>query len=245
MLTALPEVDPDSLAIFLDLDGTLVDIAQQPHLVEIPESLLAALDAAHTRLTGALAIISGRTIASLDELLAPLRLPTAGVHGLEYRDGGGRIHHMLNVEIPAECRQSMKALVESNKGLLLEDKGSCLTLHYRQNPAKEALVKNKMAAMMDRIGPGFTLQNGKMIVELRPTGINKGTAIETFMAIAPFIGRKPVFIGDDTTDEDGFAVINNIGGYSVRVSPNPTQTEAKYAMPDVSTVREWLDSISK
>jgi trehalose 6-phosphate phosphatase len=241
----LPQTDPDSLALFLDLDGTIVEIAEKPDLVEIPETLLTTLSDVQKRLAGSLAVVSGRTIASLDQLLGPLNLPAAGIHGLEYRDADGRTHHRLEYEIPAEARQAVKKLTESNQDLLLEDKGSSLAIHFRQNPAKETLVRTELAALVDRMGADFTLQSGKMVVELRPAGINKGNAIEKFMTVAPFIGRNPVFIGDDLTDEDGFAVVNDMGGYSVRVGPRPPQTSAQYELPNVAAVRDWLVSLTK
>jgi len=150
---------------------------------------------------------------------------------------------MPETEVLIEARQTMQRLVESGNGLLLEDKGSSLALHYRQNPEKEALVKTELESLVKKIYPGFALQPGKMVAELRPAVADKGIAIEKFMATQLFAGRDPLFIGDDLTDEHGFTVVNDLGGYSVRVGPKSSQTAAQFELPDVPAVREWLVSI--
>jgi trehalose 6-phosphate phosphatase len=154
---------------------------------------------------GALALISGRTIAELDRLFAPLVLPAAGQHGVEIRDPEG------NVSMPKidagqldPARDVIRELIRHYKGLLLEDKGTALALHFRQAPQHERAAMVVMAEIADHLREKFVLRDGKCVLELTPRGYSKRAAIEAFMHEAPFVGRTPVFIGDDVTDEEGF-----------------------------------------
>ena len=240
-MSAPPQLDTRTpLAVFLDFDGTLVAIAERPDLVHVPDSLLTTIQAVHDELDGALALISGRSIADLDALLAPLQLPIAGVHGVEQRDGSGNVRSVESSAIPEAVRNRLKALVDMDKTLILEDKGSSLALHYRQSPARERLIRAELQKIYTDLGQDFVLQDGKMVLELRPAGANKGTAIRKFMADPPFAGRRPVFIGDDVTDEDAFKVINQINGCSVKVGPRETGSAARYELENVEAVRDWL-----
>lgn len=238
-----PSASKDSaVALFLDLDGTLIEFAKRPDLVAVPGRLLRALEAVHRALDGALALISGRTVADLDALLEPLHLPAAGVHGLEFRNGSGHLHTLAGARIPAWIRERLVSLAGSASGLLLEDKGDSLALHFRQAPELEAKVRHEMQNLMPGLGADFVLQEGKMVLELRPADATKGSAIKLFMAERPFAGRQPVFIGDDVTDEDGFEVVNSMHGVSVRVGPID-HSAARYALPDVSAVLQWLEEL--
>lgn len=230
----------DRMAMFLDFDGTLVDIAERPDLVRIPPQLLETLQYAHDQLAGALAVITGRSIADLDQLLSPLRLPIAGVHGLEYRDNSGIMHPIPPINIPEHVRERLHALVATDPGLILEDKGNSLAVHYRQSPAKERLVREELQQIFSELGPDFVLQDGKMVLELRPATATKGTAVQKFMSEPPFAGRPPVFIGDDITDEDAFRVVNEMQGYSVRVGDACENSAARYVLPDVVAVHDWI-----
>ena len=229
--------------MFLDFDGTLVDIVQRPDLVQLPVGLAETLQAVHDRLGGALALITGRAIADLDRLLTPVRLPTAGIHGLEYRDNSGIIYADTPATIPEYVRHRLLALAATDPGLILEDKSTSLAMHYRQSPDKEDMIREEFAAIFAELGADFVLQEGKMVVELRPGGATKGTAVRKFMSESPFAGRRPVFIGDDITDEDAFGVINEMRGYSVKVGVVDDRCSAKFSLPDVSAVQSWIDPV--
>lgn len=229
--------------MFLDFDGTLVDIVQRPDLVRIPAGLAETLMAVHGRLGGALALITGRTIADLDQLLTPVRLPTAGVHGLEYRDNSGIMYADSPATIPEHVRNRLIALATTAPGLILEDKGVSLAMHYRQVPDKEAMIRDELAAICAELGRDFVLQDGKMVIELRPGNATKGTAVRKFLSEPPFAGRRPIFIGDDVTDEDAFRVVNEMDGYSIIVGAIDDCSSARFALPDVSAVQSWIDPV--
>jgi len=230
----------DDFAVFLDFDGTLVPIVDRPDLTEVPDALRTTLQAAHAALNGALAIITGRTIADLDALLAPLCLPAAGVHGLEYRDNPGVTLDTAATPLPNWARAAITDLVSMDPGLLIEDKRHSLALHYRQAPGQQNTVRAAIRDIIDKLGPDFVFQDGKMVLEIRPAGETKGTAVTRFMAEPPYAGRRPVFIGDDITDEDAFAVVNALGGDSIKVGPHAYASVARHALADVDAVRAWL-----
>jgi trehalose 6-phosphate phosphatase len=244
----LPNItSSDSPALFLDFDGTLVDIFARPDLTSVSPQLISMLDHIYQRLGGAMAIVTGRPLADLDRLLAPLRLPAAGIHGIQHRDGTGRVESRCQTAIPDDVRVQIKALATSDSRLILEDKGHSLGLHYRQAPELETVLRSKLADISGTLGPKFSVQDGKMVLELRPVGIDKGSAIEKFMSEAPFSGRHVVFIGDDITDEDAFAVVNRMHGYSAKVGPPgpATHTAAQFSLNDVADVHAWLKTLAQ
>ncbi len=241
VMTAAPPLDPTQpVAIFLDFDGTLVHIVDRPDLTHVPASLLATLEDVYDALDGALALITGRPIADLDELLAPLRLPAAGVHGMEFRDSSGAVEAVAAPPLPEWARAEAGALAGLDPGLLMEDKVHGVALHFRQAPALEGRVRDAMQRIVARLGVDFVLQEGKMVVELRPACASKGTAVSRFMSQPPFAGREPVFIGDDVTDEDAFRVVNDMGGYSIKVGERAADSAARHELADVGAVRSWL-----
>jgi len=240
-MSAAPQLSPtDPIAVFLDFDGTLVHIVERPDLVQIPASLPTVLRDTYTALDGALALVTGRSITSLDALLEPLQLPTAGVHGIEYRDSSGGIQSVSAPPLPDWARTELVALAASNPGLLLEDKGHGIALHYRQAPDHEARVREGITNIFAKLGTDFAIQEGKMVVEIRPACATKGTAVARFMDNPPFAGRQPVFVGDDITDEDAFRVVNELGGYSIKVGHRQSGSAARYELADVEAVRKWL-----
>ena len=244
----LPDIiSGDSPALFLDFDGTLVDIFARPDLTRVSPPLIGILDHIYQHLDGALAIVTGRPLTDLDRLLAPLTLPAAGIHGIQHRDGAGHVESRCQTAIPDDVRVQIKALATSDSRLILEDKGYSLGLHYRQAPELETTLRSKLDDIGATLGPKFSVQDGKMVLELRPVGIDKGSAIEKFMSEAPFSGRHVIFIGDDMTDEDAFAVVNRMHGYSVKVGqPDPeTHTAAQYTLNDVADVHAWLKALAK
>lgn len=240
-MSGTPELNfADDSAVFLDFDGTLVPIVDRPSLTKVTDDLRATLQAAHAALGGALAIISGRSIADLDTLLAPLRMPVAGVHGLEYRDNLGGIHVTAITRLPNWVHARLVDLTSMDSGLLLEDKQHSLALHYRQAPLQQNAMRAAIRDIIEKLGPDFMLQDGKMVLEIRPAGETKGTAVARFMAKPPFAGRRPVFIGDDVTDEDAFEVVNALGGTSIKVGQRTGGSAARHEMADVDAVIKWL-----
>ena len=224
---------------FLDIDGTLVDIADTPDRVSADPQLLDTVRSLHGAAGGALALISGRTVASVDALFAPLRLPIAGQHGAERRDAAGVTHYHPHCAAQLDAlRRRVTEWAVGLPGLLVEDKGMSLAVHYRQAPQLAGEVRRVLRECIERTGGAFGLQPGKMVLEVRPAGKDKGTAIAEFMSEPPFSGRIPVFVGDDITDEHGFAVVNHLGGHSVKVGPGPSA--ARWRMHDVAAVRTGL-----
>jgi trehalose 6-phosphate phosphatase len=234
----VPEQD---LALFLDVDGTLLEIAATPDAVRVPASLRNTLELASQREQGALALVSGRTIASLDELFAPSQFPMAGQHGLERRSAAGALWRApINEKALSRARDHLQTLQVRHAGLLLEDKGCALALHYRQTPALAEQLTEELETLQQELAPHLQLKLGKCVLELMPAGFSKRTAIEAFMREAPFAGRIPVFVGDDITDEDGFAAVNELGGYSIRVGEPTINTAARHFFGSVSGVIAWL-----
>lgn len=231
---------PDSQALFLDVDGTLLPIAPHPDAVKVAPELRDLLRGIGRRTGGALALVSGRSIANLDELFAPLQLPCTGIHGLERRGADGVLHRRDVAKQLAPLRQPAADYTAARKGLLLEDKGQSLALHFRGAPQFEAEAEDFLRGLVAE-APSLELTHGKMVLEVKPAGANKGTAIEAFLQEPPFAGRQPVFIGDDVTDEDGFAVVNRHGGLSIRVGP-PRNTTAEYGLAEENAVLVWLRS---
>lgn len=233
----LPEPQSD-WALFLDVDGTLVEIAETPDGVEPDKRLPRVLTEISRILDGAVALISGRPVETLDMFFAPLRIPSAGLHGLEYRDADGVMHRPPISPSIRAATEAAREFADGHPDVLIEDKGTTVALHYRQNPALERDVVAFGEAQVRRFAD-IQLQLGKMVVELRPNGNDKGSAIRRFMEMPPFEGRTPVFIGDDVTDEAGFKVVNDLGGHSIRVG-NGFPTAARFQIADVASLHQWL-----
>ncbi|MES2361190.1 MAG: trehalose-phosphatase [Pseudomonadota bacterium] len=233
----LPAVMPQT-ALFLDFDGTLAEIASQPELVQVPADLADTLRHLAGRLGGALAIVSGRRLADIDGFLAPLLLPVAAEHGAVQRLSNERTVHHATPDLHDIARVAL-ALAAQHAGLHVEIKSAAIALHYRHAPELESLCLEAMAEAVKRT-PGVDLMQGKCVVEIKPAGVSKGTAIQAFMAEAPFAGRVPVFAGDDTTDEAGFAAVQSMGGQGIKVGAGDSLAEYRCASP--AMVRQWLQS---
>jgi trehalose 6-phosphate phosphatase len=190
-------------------------------------------------LGGALALVSGRTIADLDYLFAPLRLPAAGLHGIERRDARGHIHRDEAQASLDEIRTALGDFATKHAGVMVEDKTHAIAMHYRQAPEAKSDLRAEVRRLVEG-RPDLQILDGKMVFEIRPRGIDKGTAIKAFLAEPPFVGRLPIFLGDDVTDEDGFAIVNALGGHSIRVG-RTASTAARFHLPDVAAVIEWLE----
>ncbi len=223
-------------ALFLDFDGTLVSLAPAPHRVRVAPAVPRCLCALSRRLAGAVAIVSGRTVDDLRRRLKPWDGAIVGQHGLEIRRADARVvrRHAAPPHFP-----SLERFAAAHPGVLLEDKGATVALHYRQAPALAPAVVAAAAAAVNG-DEGWRVVEGKMVVELVPRGIGKGAAIRELLGEPPFRGRRPVFAGDDRTDEDGFATVTAEGGVAVRVGPGPSA--AGYRLPDVRAVLAWLGS---
>ena len=225
-------------ALFLDFDGTLVEIAPAPNLVEVPVRLPHLLGELAERLDGAVAVVSGRPLDELARMLAPFAGGIAGDHGLDRRYGDGNVTRCLTHPELDRFRPLIAGFATRHHDVLLEDKGGSLALHYRQAPSLAARCHALVRRAVDASNGALVAVEGKMVIELMPRSGGKGRAIADFLANAPFHGRLPVFIGDDVTDEDGFAVVNRLGGVSVHVGGGATI--ARYALAGVSDVWAWL-----
>jgi len=225
-------------ALFLDIDGTMAELASVPEAVRVDLELIRNLPRIVHDLGGALALVTGRAITSADELFPGLKLPMAGQHGCERRDAAGSIHlHAPNKKTQARLRKLLQGLARRHPQLLLEDKGPALALHYRATPHLASHVHRTVRRSL-RAAEGYSLQPGKLLIEVKPHGRDKGTAISDFMAETPFAGRLPVFVGDDLTDEHGFATVERLGGWTIKVGTG--RTNARYRLPNVTAVSRWL-----
>jgi trehalose 6-phosphate phosphatase len=181
--------------------------------------------------------VSGRQISDVDRILGGSVVAVAGAHGLERRSARGEIHRTMPHKGLADARVKLAALAQTRPGLLVEDKGVSLALHYRLVPQAEDEIRALGRQLAGETG--LFLQEGKMVIELRTPGADKGDAIAAFMSEAPFKGARPIFLGDDLTDEHGFELVEGAGGEGVLVGP-ARQTCASRALPDVSAVLAWL-----
>lgn len=219
------------IALFLDFDGTLVEIAPLPDAVKLDRRVAPALDALRQGLGGALALVSGRPIGFLDSVLEPYRFDTAGLHGAQIRlDGEIR----SQADVPDAMREATRDLVRfanSNVGIIVEDKRISIALHWRMASHLKDEALGLMRAVAVRMGPGVRLQEGKSVAEIVPAGASKGGAIAWLMQRPPYAGRVPVFIGDDITDEAGFEAINALGGLSIRIGAGETCATRRIASP--------------
>jgi len=224
---------------FLDVDGTLLEIAERPELAHVEDATRELLAGVRDAAGGALALISGRSVENIDRLFAPLVLPVAGQHGAERRDAAGTVHRHAFPEAPLRSvAERLSAFADAHAGMLLEDKGHALALHFRLAPQCAEAARAQVESAARELGADFKVQPGKMVYELKPAGRDKGIAVEEYMAEPPFSGRVPVFVGDDLTDEFGFGVVNRLGGHSVKVGDG--ETAARWRLADTRAVAGWL-----
>jgi trehalose 6-phosphate phosphatase len=241
MPTAPPRL-PASAALFLDFDGTLVALAQRPQDVLVPDWVVPTLERVQQHLSGALAIVSGRSLGVIDAYLHPLVLPAAGEHGAERRDATGHIERRA-ADPPLEVVSCAGRLAARHAGLILEMKPSGLALHFRQQPELAGLCNEALSKALANT-PGAALEwellHGHFVYELKQRAVSKGTAVQAYLAERAFAGRLPVFIGDDVTDEDGIRAVQAAGGFGVRVGAGPSR--ARYRLTDTDAVATWLRS---
>jgi trehalose 6-phosphate phosphatase len=226
--------------LLLDLDGTLLDLAERPDTVRVPENLPAVLEAVRDRLDGALALVSGRPIATLDRLLAPLRTAAAGVHGAELRTAPhGPI---LRRAPPAALEVARRLLARGSlpSGVLIEDKGTALAVHWRAAGGEPRALVERLLAMVRESGGALEAVAGKAVLELRGAGFDKGTAVAALLRLPPFSGRRPIVVGDDRTDLDAFRAAEAAGGVALAVGPTPPGGR-RSAFAGPAAVRAWLE----
>ncbi|MGO9024080.1 MAG: trehalose-phosphatase [Beijerinckiaceae bacterium] len=225
-----------NMALFLDLDGTLLEIAATPKAVVVPNDLVADLGAASKALGGALAIVSGRDLAEVDRLLAPLCLPAAGEHGAMIRLPDGKCAD-VGAKVPDDWLDALFRLQLARPGVMIERKAHSVVAHFRDAPLEEELVHRTAAEIVARDPERFKILRGKMVIEILPRNVSKGHAVRRFMRVVPFRGRKPVFVGDDVTDEHGFEAAVEFGGAGLHV--------AEYFGGQPQEVRRWLKRLGQ
>ena len=238
-MVVIETFDIRTSAVLLDVDGTLLDLADTPHSVVVPQGLKHALKALALQSGGATSFVSGRSMADLDRLFAPLRLAAVAGHGAELRAQAGAEPQRYEAAVPVDLRRRLEEFGATHEGIVVEDKGYSLALHYRLVPQSGASVHAAVAAICADY-PQYELDvlAGKFVVEVKPGGFNKGTGIRELMKSIPFRGRRPIFIGDDVTDEAAFAVLPEFGGLGFSVGRELPGVAGYFQTP--SDVRAWL-----
>lgn len=232
--------DSDRIAVLLDVDGTLIEIAPTPQEVRVPPALKHTLSRLRDRLSGALCLVSGRPLSDLDHLFEPLRIPSVGGHGAENRLGSApKIVRSDTPPIDPQLKRRLVGIAEETPGLIAEEKTYSLALHYRLVPESERAVRERIERICaDWPTDAIEVLPGKAVFEIKPRAFNKGVAVQALMQQAPFKGRRPIFIGDDVTDESVFAVLPDYGGLGFSVGRELAGTHGYFATP--REVRHWL-----
>ena len=235
---------PDDLsgwALFIDIDGTLIDLAATPESIVIPPELPRQLMKLSQKVDGAMALVTGRSIAAVDAMFEPYHFTVAGLHGAEIRRENAEI---LRQGLKAEALDRTRTLLETFAsrwpGMVIEDKGLGVAVHYRQVPEAAAAAAHAVDRLVKDLGYGWKRQDGKMVIEIGPSGTNKGMAVAHFMETAPYAGRKLLVMGDDLTDETMFRFANETGERSVRVGDPPFESIAQFKLDSADTVRSWI-----
>jgi trehalose 6-phosphate phosphatase len=239
---------PDSFslattAFFFDFDGTLVELASTPDGVVVQPIVPRVLAALRSATNGAVAVVSGRGIESIDAFLQMPDMPIAGLHGAERRDSNADVLRVgFNDDRLLRMEHVLEGVVKANPGMLLEIKGAALALHYRNAPERGAAARDATERLVAQYADAYVLQPGKMVYEIKPKDVDKGRAVMAFLSEPPFSGRRPVFIGDDLTDEKGFAVVNERGGVSIKVGGGDTLAHVR--VESVGALLDWLAGIA-
>ena len=230
----------DKCALLFNIDGTLIDLAATPDSIVVPTGLREHLDALYRRTSGALALVSGRSLTDIDGMFAPLHLPAIGGHGAEarfFRDG--IVQHARVPSLAPKLKQRLTALTALSSGILLEDKGYSIALHYRLAPQAERPIHDAIKAMLAELPEApIEVLRGKFVVEVKQQGFSKATAVRELMTLPPFEGRHPVFLGDDVTDETVFAIMPDLKGIAFSVGRKTQGVAGHFDSP--SDVRTWL-----
>jgi len=234
-----------NIAIMLDVDGTLLDIAPRPQEVFVPKNLRETLQRLRRQLDGAVAFVSGRPLHDIDRIFAPLKLPAVGGHGAEIRMGEtSEVKRHTRVSFDPILKAQFYEIAKIGPGIIVEDKDYSIALHYRLAPQLGGKVMDAVAAIYDHAAPNtFEILPGKSVVEIKPRGFNKGVGLKYLMRHAPFAGRRPVFIGDDTTDHAAFAVLPDFKG--IGYSVGGIVPGASFNFDGPKDVRLWLEQLSR
>ena len=239
----LDAIDPRKVAILLDIDGTLLDIAPTPHDVQVPPTLRRTLARLQEQTDGAIALVSGRSLSDIDLIFSPLKLSAVGGHGAELRvtptskANGGKSRYLAK-----DLRTRLSDVANLAEGIIVEDKGYSVALHYRLAPDKQRAIEDAIDAICAELPEGWVeILPGKAVIEIKKSGFNKGTALRDLMAHAPFAGRLPIFVGDDKTDEAAFAVVPEFDGMAISVGRMVPGVAQRFEAP--SDVRRWLERI--
>jgi trehalose 6-phosphate phosphatase len=236
--------NPRACALFLDVDGTLLELAATPKSVRVPEGLIELLERLSDGFDGAIAIISGRLISEIDRLLEPLKLAASGVHGAELRKAPEREIERISPELPAAVAAKLCRLAAKFPGVIVEPKGPGIAMHYRLAPDAEMPILAELEAFLDTHAGAFEVTPGKKIFEIIPSGLSKGTALATLAAQPQFRGRVPIMIGDDIGDEAAFAAAEGMHGFALRVAGEHYSNEvADFRGP--RGVFAWLDRLAE
>lgn len=235
------------LSLFLDIDGTLLDLASHPDKVTVPAALPRLLQRLDTHLKGALAMVSGRNIAAIDRLLSPYKGVAIGVHGFERRERDGSSQTETKVLLPDELRQGINDIVERHPGAFIEDKGCAIAVHERGGPAAAILLADSLSSLCGRIAPAWGCLRGHRVVEIKPAGADKGTGVDLIMQHEPFAGTLPIALGDDITDLDMFATVTRLGGMTIAVGDrisNDGQLQLRSPTAVLRFLEDWTISES-
>jgi len=235
--------DPGRWALFVDIDGTLLGVAPTPDAVTVPEGLVQLLNDVMRGLGGAAAILTGRRIADADRLFAPLKLVASGVHGTELRSERGGPIATLARPIPPEVIQAMNNISSIASGILVEQKGCGVAVHYRNAPLARRALETQLAAIVAASSYELVLRQGRKVLEAVPRGYSKGTALATLIALPPFKGRRPVMVGDDVGDESAFLAAERLGGLALRVAGEHFGRGAA-DFDGVASVHAWLEALA-
>jgi trehalose 6-phosphate phosphatase len=235
--------DPDQWALFVDIDGTLLCVAPTPDAVTVPAGLVQLLEGVVSGLGGAAAILTGRRVADADRLFAPLQLIASGVHGTELRTDRGGAVAILAQPIPPNVIQAMNNIATIASGILVEQKGCGIAVHYRNAPLARQALESEMAAIVAASSYELVLREGRKVLEAVPRGYSKGTALTALASRPPFKGRRPVMVGDDVGDESAFLAAERLGGLALRVAGEHFDSRAA-DFDGVHSVRAWLKALA-
>jgi len=242
-LAVPPIPDTSRIALFVDLDGTVFEFAATPDAVTVDAQLPALLRGLGKALNGAVAVVSGRPLAAIDALLQWPQVVAAGQHGAELRHAEGGIEHAaIDTCALDAARTALHTRPPRADDVRIEDKEIALSIHYREFPSAEPFARELAAAALLAAGPGFELEHGAFVIELKSTRVDKGRALAALMTHAPFVGREPWVLGDDYADEHAFAMAQSLGGAAIVVGTR-TDSVAHYQLADPAAARAWLAQI--